>query len=78
MTARRAENPGFPKTDPPADKQLYTVEESAVVLSFSRAHLYREIRAGRLKTVKSGRSTRVTTRAIAQFVELLEQEAMGA
>jgi excisionase family DNA binding protein len=65
-------------TPEPLGRALYTVEEAALVLSFSRAHVYREIRAGRLKALKSGRSTRVSARAIVGYVELLEQEAEEA
>ncbi|GAA3238221.1 helix-turn-helix domain-containing protein [Actinocorallia longicatena] len=79
MAIPHIEHPEIPEIPPsvPGLKQLYTVAEAAKMLSLSRAHLYREMRAGRLDAVKSGRSTRLTARAIAKFIQLLEREARG-
>lgn len=57
---------------------LYDINETAIVLRLSRRYLYQEIRAGRLRTVKAGRARRVSADAIAEYVQLLEQEAQAA
>jgi excisionase family DNA binding protein len=54
---------------------LYTVEDATKVLRLSRAELYEQMRAGRLRYVKIGRARRITARAIAEFVALLESES---
>lgn len=56
-------------------KALYRVEEAMEVLSLSRSRFYKEVAAGRLHIVKSGRATRVTAEDIADFVALLKAEA---
>jgi excisionase family DNA binding protein len=55
---------------------LLTIEEAIRSTRTSRATLYREIKAGRLKTVKVGRRRYVTPAAIREWVaELSGQEA---
>lgn len=44
----------------PTRKQLYRVEEAAELLQVSRAHLYALIRSGDVRSVKLGRSRRIT------------------
>jgi excisionase family DNA binding protein len=44
------------------------------LLSLSRSVIYEQIRAGRLRTVKQGRTRLVPHTAIAEYVALLEQE----
>jgi hypothetical protein len=44
----------------------------------SRSVVYEQIRAGRLRTVKQGRSTFITAAAITEYIELLELEASAA
>ncbi|MDT0303983.1 helix-turn-helix domain-containing protein [Streptomonospora wellingtoniae] len=61
-----------------ATKALYKVTEAAEVLSLSRAELYEQMAAGRLRFVKVGRARRVPAGAIADFVALLEQESQVA
>lgn len=56
-------------------KALYKVSEAMAVLSLSRTVVYELIRAGRLRTVKEGRTRLVPARAIADYVALLEREA---
>jgi excisionase family DNA binding protein len=48
-----------------------------VLLSISRSTIYEQIRAGRLKSVKQGRTRLIPARAIRAYVELLEREAEG-
>ncbi|UWZ40642.1 helix-turn-helix domain-containing protein [Dactylosporangium roseum] len=45
------------------------------LLSISRTVIYEQIRAGRLRTVKQGRTRLVPDGAIAEYVALLEREA---
>jgi excisionase family DNA binding protein len=63
---------------PPPGKALYRVTEAIAVLSMSRSAIYEEIRAGRLRSVKRGRSRLIAASAIADYVALLEQEARAA
>ena len=55
-------------------KVLYRVTEAMTVLSMSRSVIYEEIRSGRLRSVKRGRSRLISASAIADYVALLEQE----
>lgn len=59
-------------------KALYRVTEAMTVLSMSRSVIYEEIRSGRLRSVKRGRSRLISASAIADYVALLEQEARAA
>jgi excisionase family DNA binding protein len=57
MTTKR---PRRPKTPPPADSLLLTIPETSEALRSSRGTVYNLIKAGRLKVVKLGTSTRIT------------------
>jgi excisionase family DNA binding protein len=57
---------------------LYRVPEAMAVLSMSRSVIYDEIRSGRLRSIKRGRSRLISASAIADYVTLLEQEAGAA
>ncbi|MFG2043135.1 excisionase family DNA-binding protein [Dactylosporangium sp. NPDC048998] len=46
------------------------------LLSISRTVIYEQIRAGRLRTVKCGRTRLVPDSAIGEYVALLEREAV--
>ena len=59
-------------------KQLYRVADAMVILSMSRTAIYEQIRSGRLRSVKEGRSRLISASAIADYVALLEQEANAA
>ena len=59
-------------------KVLYRVAEATAVLSMSRGAIYEEIRSGRLRSVKRGRSRLISASAIADYVALLEREARAA
>jgi hypothetical protein len=54
---------------------LYKVSDATAMLRMSRAYLYRQIKAGRLRTVKEGDATFITATALAEYVALLEREA---
>ncbi|MFE2500405.1 helix-turn-helix domain-containing protein [Streptomyces rubiginosohelvolus] len=57
---------------PPA---LYRVPDAVRALGLSRSVVYDLIRAGRLRTVKEGRTRLVPASAITDYVALLEREA---
>ncbi|GGQ80490.1 helix-turn-helix domain-containing protein [Kitasatospora griseola] len=56
---------------------LYRVDDVVELLRLSRTVVYDLIRAGRLRTVKEGRSRLVPASAINDYVALLEREARG-
>jgi excisionase family DNA binding protein len=66
------------RSKPSLGKVLYRVTEAMAVLSLSRSAIYEEIRSGRLRSVKRGRSRLISAAAIADYVALLEQEARAA
>jgi len=55
------------------DKLAYTVEEATALLSLSRAQIYRLIDLNEIGTVKIGKSRRITSRQLDDFVLRLEQ-----
>jgi hypothetical protein len=44
----------------------------------SRSIIYEQIKAGRIRTVKQGRATFITSAALADYIALLEQEVKAA
>ena len=55
------------------------VDRDAVsLLRMSRSAIYEQIRAGRLRIVKQGRATLISSAAIADYITLLETEAGAA
>ena len=62
----------------PAAPLLYKVSDAVAMLRMSRAYIYRQIKAGRIRTVKEGDATFITAAALAEYVRLLEQEAEAA
>lgn len=50
-------------------KLAYTVDEAAKLLSVSRSLLYELIHAGRIQSVKFGRSRRITVEQMHRFLE---------
>jgi excisionase family DNA binding protein len=60
---------------PAADRQLYRVTDVMRMLSMSRSVIYEQLRSGRLRSVRQGRSRRIPAAAIAEYVALLEREA---
>jgi excisionase family DNA binding protein len=65
-------NAGEPGT---GEKVLYRVPEVERLLSLSRSVIYHQIRTGRLRTVKEGRTRLIPADAIAEYVALLTAEA---
>jgi excisionase family DNA binding protein len=61
----------------PGDIQLYRVAEAMRVLSMSKTVIYEQIRSGRLRSVKQGRSRLIPESAIREYIALLEREAEG-
>lgn len=57
------------------DRQLYRLPEVMLQLSMSRSVLYEQLRSGRLRSVKQGRTRLVPASAIRDYVALLETEA---
>ncbi|MFI6029193.1 helix-turn-helix domain-containing protein [Amycolatopsis magusensis] len=68
------------RTTPAAvpERHLYRIPEAMRLLSMSRSVIYEQIRAGRLTTVKQGRTRLVPAIAINQYVELLMRESGGS
>ncbi len=60
---------------PSADRQLYRVTDVMRMLSMSRSVIYEQLRSGRLRSVRQGRSRRIPAAAVAEYVALLEREA---
>ena len=54
---------------------LYKVADAVVALRMSRAYVYKQIKAGRLRTVHEGGATFITASALADYIALLEREA---
>jgi len=54
---------------------LWRVPEAMSLLNVSRSVIYEQIRSGRLRTVKVGRTRLVPDAAIEAYVRLLEREA---
>lgn|GEM_PF-3251397 len=57
------------------EKMAYTVEEASVLLSLSRAQVYRLIDRGEIESIKVGKSRRVTSRQLDTFLLGREQES---
>ena len=58
-----------------SEQMLYRPEEAAAALSLSRARTYELIRSGELRSLKIGRSRRVTREDLAVFVEAQRKAA---
>ncbi|MGW0534213.1 helix-turn-helix domain-containing protein [Streptomyces sp. NPDC003032] len=67
----------MPERDVSAEPLLYRVKDAMRVLNMSRTVIYDLIRAGRLRTVKEGRTRLIPASAITDYVALLEREAGG-
>ncbi|MFB9448152.1 helix-turn-helix domain-containing protein [Dactylosporangium vinaceum] len=66
--------PAAPSPSVTVRKALWKIPEAMELLSISRTVIYEQIRAGRLRTVKCGRTRLVPDTAIAEYVALLERE----
>ncbi len=60
---------------PATDRQLYRVHDAMQILSMSRSVIYEQIRSGRLRSVRQGRTRLIPATAIADYITLLESEA---
>ena len=60
-------------TDP--GRKLYRVSEAMRLLSLSRSVIYKQLRSGRLRSVREGSTRLIPADAIAEYVALLEAEA---
>lgn len=57
---------------------MLTVEEAAFALGIGRTHVFEQVRLGRLRSVKVGRSRRIPLEYLSEFVELLKAESEDA
>lgn len=64
--------------DTPPQRHLYRIPEAMRLLSMSRSAIYEQIRDGRLRTVKQGRSRLIPATAITEYVQLLIEESEDA
>ncbi|MBS1703691.1 MAG: helix-turn-helix domain-containing protein [Armatimonadetes bacterium] len=58
-----------------SSRDAYKPEEIATRLSISRAHVYRLLDRGELKSIKIGRSRRVTNSQLHNFLAVKEQHS---
>lgn len=65
----------IPNSGTTLEPLMYKIDEAVTILRMSRAEIYKQIRAGRIKTVKQGRATFITRQALENYVELLMSEA---
>ncbi|HEY7261058.1 MAG TPA: helix-turn-helix domain-containing protein [Trebonia sp.] len=63
-----------PGTSDPSRK-LYRIPEAMRLLSLSRSVIYKQLRSGRLRSVREGSARLIPADAIAEYVALLEAEA---
>lgn len=67
------------RAGPSTTRVLYRIPEAMALLGMSRSVIYEQIRSGRLRSVKQGRTRLIPQSAIAEYVALLEREAtLGA
>lgn len=60
------------------ERELYRVTEAMARLSLSRSVIYEQLRSGRLRSVRVGRTRLIPASAIAEYVALLESEATSS
>jgi excisionase family DNA binding protein len=69
-----------PPRDPTAGAEasavprLYRVSDAMRILSLSRSTIFEQIRAGRLRSVKQGRTRLIPESAIRDYIALLQSE----
>lgn len=56
-------------------RELFKISEAMEILSMSRTVIYEQMRNGRLRYVKEGRATLITSTAIRNYIVLLETES---
>jgi excisionase family DNA binding protein len=57
--------------------QAYTVEQVAEMLHIGRDKVYYLLRTGQLRSIKIGKSRRITDRHVAQFIAEREEDSSG-
>ena len=57
-----------PRTDPPAERLAYSVDEAAQITGLSRDLLYDQMRAGKLAYLKVGRRRIITRQHLEAFL----------
>ena len=67
----------LPASTPIPERHLYRVPEALQLLSMSRSMFYEEVRGGRLRTVKQGRTRLVPAQEIQTYVQLLIDKSEG-
>jgi excisionase family DNA binding protein len=55
--------------------EAYTVEQVAKMLHIGRDKVYYLLRTGQLKSIKIGKSRRITDQQLAEFIESLDDAA---
>jgi excisionase family DNA binding protein len=60
-----------PAVEPPIDRMLLTVEESAAVLGIGRSLMFELIGSGTIETVRVGRLRRIQPEALRRYVASL-------
>ncbi|MBW0117234.1 helix-turn-helix domain-containing protein [Pseudonocardia abyssalis] len=60
-----------------ASRRLYRVPEAMAQLSMSRTVIYEQIRSGRLRSVRQGRSRLIPAQAMADYIALLVEESQA-
>ena len=58
-----------------SDAQLYRVTDVMRMLNMSRSVVFEQLRTGRLRSVKQGRTRLITAAGIRGYIALLEKEA---
>lgn len=56
------------------DKLAYSVRQAAELLSISRSQMYEMINAGKIGSIKIGRSRRITSRQLNEYLADREKE----
>jgi len=64
-----------PREPPQPRVRAYTVEEVADLLHVGRDKIYYLLRTGQLRSIKIGKSRRITERHLTEFVASLEENA---
>lgn len=53
---------------------MHRIRDVVRLTGLSRSGIYKQIKAGRLRTIKQGRATLITATALDDYVKLLERE----
>lgn len=62
----------------PDELKLYSVKETMTLLNLGKTTVFEQIRTGRLRSVKRGRSRLIPATAIREYIALLEKESQEA